>query len=100
MYMPESDKPVPNWKRFEKTIHEMHQQLAPASAVIMPDDKVMCRESETLRQLDVTIRANVAGYNVFIVIECRDESRPIYVNGVGEFATKLTDVQANKGIII
>jgi hypothetical protein len=66
----------------------------------MPDDKVMCRESETLRQLDVTIRANVAGYDVFIVIECRDESRPIDVNGVGEFATKLTDVQANKGIII
>jgi hypothetical protein len=30
--MPESDKPVPKWKRFEKTIHEMHQQLAPGQA--------------------------------------------------------------------
>jgi Restriction endonuclease len=46
------------------------------------------------------MRANVAGYGLLIVIECRDESRPIDVNGIGEFATNLHDVQANKGIII
>jgi hypothetical protein len=90
----------PKWKRFEKIIHAMHQQLAPAGAIVTADDKLMGCESKVPRQLDVTIRANVAGYGLFIVIECRDESRPIDVNGSGEFATKLHDVQANKGIII
>jgi hypothetical protein len=92
--------PDPKWKRFEKIIHAMHQQLAPAEAIVTPDDKVMGCESQVLRQLDVTIRANVASYSLFIVIECRDESRPIDVNGIGEFATKLHDVKANKGILI
>jgi hypothetical protein len=90
----------PKWKRFEKIIHAMHQQLASAGAIVTADDRVTGCESKVLRQLDVTIRANVAGYSLFIVIECRDESRPIDVNGIGEFATKLHDVQANKGIII
>jgi hypothetical protein len=36
----------------------------------------------------------------FHLTKCRDESRPIDVNGIGEFATKLHDVQVNKGIII
>ena len=93
-------QPDPKWKRFEKIIHAMHQQLAPAGAIVTPDDKVMGCESQVLRQLDVTIRANVASYSLFIVIECRDESRPIDVNGIGEFATKLHDVKANKGIMI
>lgn len=98
--MASPEKPDPKWKRFEKIMHDMHAQLAPAGAIVTPDDRVMGRESNTERQLDVTIRANVAGYGVFIVIECRDESRPIDVNGVGEFATKLQDVAANKGIMI
>lgn len=78
----------------------MHTQLAPQGALVIMDDRVMGRESNTERQLDVTIRANVAGYGIFIVIECRDESRPIDVNGIGAFATKLQDVMANKGIMI
>ncbi len=98
--MASPEKPDPKWRRFEKIIHNMHKQLAPQGAVVTPNDKVIGRESNTERQLDVTIRANVAGYGIFIVIECRDESRPIDVNGIGEFATKLQDVMANKGIMI
>jgi hypothetical protein len=93
-------QPDPKWKRFEKIIHAMHQQLAPAGAIVTRDDKVMGCESQVLRQLDVTIRANIASYSLFIVIECRDERRSIDVNGIGEFATKLHDVKANKGILI
>jgi hypothetical protein len=93
-------QPDQKWKRFEKIIHAMHQQLAPAGAIVTRDDKVMGCESQVLRQLDVTIRANIASYSLFIVIECRDEMRSIDVNGIGEFATKLHDVKANKGILI
>ena len=31
-------QPDPKWKRFEKIIHAMHQQLAPAGAIVTPDD--------------------------------------------------------------
>jgi len=48
------------------------------------------------RQLDITIRITVANYPLLIVVECKDEARPIDVSVIGEFASSLTDVKANK----
>jgi hypothetical protein len=91
---------VPKWKRFEKLIHQIHSQFAPSDAVVAWSEKVVGCESKVERQLDVTIRANVAQYKVFIVIECKDEARPVDVGSVGEFASVLRDVKANKGVMI
>lgn len=90
----------PKWKRFEKLIHEMHTQFAPEGAVVTLDDKIIGCESKVPRQLDVTIRASVAQYKIFIVVECKDEARPIDVATMGEFASLLRDVKANKGVMI
>src|SRR5271157_1537226 len=89
----------PKWKRFEKMIHQIHGQFAP-DAVVTLDDKIVGCESKVERQLDVTIRAFVAHYKVLVVIECKDESRPIDVVSMGEFASLLRDVKANKGVMI
>ena len=90
----------PKWKRFEKLIHQIHAQLAPEGAVVTLDDKIVGYESKVERQLDVTIRASVAQYKILIVIECKDEARPIDVGTMGEFASLLRDVKANKGVMI
>ena len=90
----------PKWKRFEKLIHQIHTQLAPEGAVVRLDDKIIGCESNVERQLDVTIRVSVAQYKILIVVECKDESRPIDVGAMGEFASLLRDVKANKGVMI
>ena len=90
----------PKWKRFEKIIHQLHSQLAPPDATVKLDDKVVGHESKVERQLDVTIRASIAQYKIFIVIECKDEGRPIDVGTMGEFGSLLRDVKANKGVMI
>ena len=90
----------PKWKRFEKLIHNIHTELAPEGATVTQDDKIVGCESKVERQLDVTIRATVAQYNLLIVVECKDESRPIDVGTMGEFASLLRDVKANKGVMI
>jgi len=87
----------PKWKRFEKIIHQLHSQLAPQDATVKLDDKVVGCESKVERQLDVTIRARIAQYKIFFVIECKDEGRPIDVGAMGEFGSLLRDVKANKG---
>jgi len=92
--------PEPKWKRFEKLIHQMHTQLAPAGATVTLDDRIKGCQSKTERQLDITIRASVAQYNLLIVVECKDEARPVDVGTVGEFASLLQDVEANKGVIV
>src|SRR5260370_3451483 len=88
------------WKRFEKLIHQIHPQFAPKDAVVTLDDKIVGYESKVERQLDVTIRAIVAQYKVLIVVECKDEARPLDVGTMGEFASLLRDVKANKGVMV
>jgi hypothetical protein len=90
----------PKWKRFEKLIHQIHTQLAPQGAIVALDDKIVGCESKVERQLDVTIRVSIAQYNILIVVECKDEARPIDVGTMGEFASLLRDVKANKGVMI
>jgi hypothetical protein len=90
----------PKWRRFEKLIHQIHAQLAPEGANVTLDDKITGCESKVERKLDVTIRASVAQYKILIVVECKDEARPIDVGTMGEFASLLRDVKANKGVMI
>jgi hypothetical protein len=90
----------PKWKRFEKLIHQIHSQLAPQGAQVTGNDKIVGCESKVERQLDVTIRATVAQYKLLIVVECKDETRPIDVGAMGQFASLLRDVKANKGVMI
>jgi len=85
----------PKWKRFEKQIHQIHTQLAPQGAIVTLDDKIVGSESKVERQLDVTIRVTVAQYKILVVIECKDEARPIDVGTMGEFASLLRNVKAN-----
>jgi hypothetical protein len=88
----------PKWKRFEKLIHGIHTQFGKETVTL--DDRIIGCESKTERQLDITIRATINQYRILIVIECKDEARPIDVGAVGEFASLLRDVKANKGVMI
>jgi len=90
----------PKWKRFEKVIHDIHAQLAPEGASVTMDDKIVGSESGVERQIDVSIRVNIAGYDILIVIECKDQGRPIDVTGMGSFTSLVKDVNANKGVMI
>jgi hypothetical protein len=88
----------PKWKRFEKVIHQLHAQFTPEEVTL--NDRIIGFDSKVERQLDVTIRTMVAGYKVLIVIECKDEARPVDVGTMGEFASLLRDVKANKGVMV
>jgi hypothetical protein len=88
------------WKRFEKLIHALHEQLVPKGATVTLDDKIMGSESGTLRQIDVSIRVTVSGYPLLIVVECKDWAEPVDLPEIDGFSAKLKDVGANKGVIV
>jgi len=90
----------PKWKRFEKLIHDIHTQLAPQGAVVTLNDKIIGCESRVERQLDVTIRHTIANYHILLVVECKDEARPIDLSTMGAFASLLRDVKANRHELI
>jgi hypothetical protein len=91
---------IPKWKRFERLIHQLHEQWGVAGAQITLDDHIQGMDSRTLRQIDISIRAQVGPYRVLIVVECKDHATPLDVVDVGAFASLRDDVRANKGVII
>lgn len=64
----------PKWKRFEKLIHQIHQQFGKDSVTL--DEQLPGFDSKTDRQIDVVIRGVVNQYPILIVVECRDKARP------------------------
>ena len=58
------------------------------------------RQSKRKRQIDVLIKQNIGQYEIQIIIDCKDYARPVDVKGVEEFYGLLTDVGAQKGVIV
>lgn len=64
------------------------------------DDHLQGYESGGVRQIDVSIRQKLDGYDVLVVVQARDRSSPADINAVGEFASVIRDVQASKGVLV
>jgi hypothetical protein len=85
--------PTPEgWQDFEKLLAEIHRKVAPGADV--KHDQHIIGRSKRNRQLDITITQNVGLYPTLIVIECRKYQRPVSIEKVEAFATKLEDVAA------
>lgn len=88
-----------NWRDFESLIAQIYKELEP-SAKVTQNDKIIGQDSKAARQIDVSIRYTIAGHNLLTVIQAKDSDNPADINIVGEFATVIKDVRANKGILI
>ena len=64
------------------------------------NDRILGRQSGQYRQIDVSIRSKIEGYNVLIIIQAKNYKRKIDINTIGEFSAVIKDVGATKGIIV
>ncbi len=83
----------------EILVARIQKQLAPDSEVLH-DVKLDGRESNRKRQIDVLVRQRIGQYEIQIVIDCKDYARPVDVKGVEEFHGLLSDVGAQKGVLV
>ena len=88
-----------DWRAYEQGIYERLRDEFPDCQIEF-DVKVEGRMSGAPRQLDVSIRGNVAGYPAFGVVECRSRSRPTDVSEIDRLAGFLEDVGADFGIMV
>jgi hypothetical protein len=56
---------IPKWKEFERLVYELQKSFAPEAVIITPDDFVSGHDSKVRRQIDISIRAQVANYQIF-----------------------------------
>jgi len=86
-------------KEYELLIEDLYKQLAP-NAKIIQDDFILGRNSNTKRQIDVSIRFQNMGINYLTIVQAKDYSRPADIKVVDEFKSVIEDTLANKGILI
>ncbi len=86
-------------RELEILVAKIQQQLAPASEVLH-DVRLDGRQSGRKRQIDVLVRQQVGQYEIQVVIECKDHARPVDVKGVETFYGLLSDVGAQRGVLV
>jgi hypothetical protein len=89
----------PKWRRFEKLVAEVQQELAP-NAVVIHDDHIKGYDSEELRQVDITVKQNIGQYEMLIAIDCKDYKVPVDVKDIEAFIGLVKDIRANKGVMV
>lgn len=88
-----------NWKQYEKEILTYFQENYP-EAIILFDQRVTGKFSKVLRQIDILIKGEIAGYQIKIVIDCKNFSNKIDVKKVESFCSMVEDVEAHQGVLI
>jgi hypothetical protein len=86
-------------RELEILVAKIQGKLAPDAQVIH-DVKLMGRHSKRERQIDVLVRKKIGQYEMLIVLDCKDYSRPVDVKGIEEFHGLLTDVGAHRGALV
>jgi len=89
----------PKWRRFEKLVAQVQEELAP-NAIVTHNDQIRGHDSGKLRQIDITVKQRVGQYDILIVIDCKDYTTPVDLNEVERFVGLVRDIRANKGVMV
>ena len=84
-------------KRYEDIVADIHLQFSNPSK-ITKNEFIMGRSGQR-RQIDISLRAEISGYPILMIIECKKYNRPIDIGEIDELIGKVDDVSAAKGIL-
>ena len=88
-----------DWLDYQELAAAIYRDLSP-NAIVTHDDSVIGLSSGAKRQIDVSIRADVGGHAILIIVQAKHLGRPADINVVGEFKAVIDDVRAAKGVLI
>jgi hypothetical protein len=84
---------------FEKLVALILEELSP-HAQVKWDDHIYGHDTGIDRQIDVSIRATLAGTEILTIVQAKNWKQRADINTVGEFASVVRDVRATKGILV
>lgn len=90
-------KTDPAWKRYECDVRGLLDKID--GSQVTHDAKLDGKLSQKKRQVDVLIEGSVAASQIVIIVECKHYAKPLGIGKIDEFAGKLADVQADRGVI-
>lgn len=88
----------PHWKLYERLVAALHKKLDP-NAKVSWDTKVKGKGGN-MRQIDVMVEGRVGSAPILLVVECKRYASKVGVELIDGFIGKLSDVGADKGVIV
>ena len=87
--------------RFETLVKSLIlEQLGNSRIKINHRAKIRGRRSGMDHEIDISFVIDVAGTRILVILECKAYKRPVSVDDVLEFAARLDDIAAQKGILV
>lgn len=88
------------WKQFELLVARIEEALAPTGVVVKSPDFVKDLYTDTLREVDATIRYTVGTIPILITVECRDRSRVQDDTWIEQLVAKKEKIGAAKTLAV
>lgn len=88
-----------NWKDYEDRVFEELRTRYP-DYQIKRDTKILGVISQTPRQIDVLIEAEVLDSPVRIIVDAKMRAQPVDVNDIESFIAMMADVKAHRGMLV
>jgi hypothetical protein len=88
-----------NWRGFELLAEQIYRELH-GLATVKWNDHIYGRETETLRQIDVSIRWMDADIERLAIVQVKDWKARADITAVGEFSSVVRDIGADKGVMV
>lgn len=76
------------WREFERLVARIEADADPHGIVVKSPDRVRCKDTARLREVDATIRSKIGSSELLVTIECRDRSKVQDVTWIEQLASK------------
>lgn len=93
-------KPNPDWKQFERLVARIEADAGPLGLKVLSPDRIPCKITGRLREVDASVRTTIGTTNVLITIECRKRRPKQDVTWIEQLATKKHAIGASRTIAV
>src|SRR5690349_13130079 len=93
-------QPKTEWREFEKLIARIEADAGPLGIALKSPDRLRCKVTGRLREVDASIRSRIGTTDVLITIECRRRSKAQDVRWIEQLAAKKLAIGADRTIAV
>ncbi|HEY8248550.1 MAG TPA: restriction endonuclease [Hyphomicrobium sp.] len=98
--MTERRRRDPEWREFERLIARIEADAGPQGIVVTSPDRLRCKSTGRMREVDASIRAKVGTAEMLVTIECRRHRKTQDVTWIEQLATKKASIGADQTIAV
>jgi hypothetical protein len=90
----------PEWREFERLVARIEADAGPHGIVVTSPDRIRCKITGRLREVDASIRSRIGTSEVLITVECRRRATIQDVTWIEQLVTKKKTIGVDRTIAV